>query len=307
MKGEPEMKALMCVPNISEGTDLTVVEKVVDTVRSVPGVMLLDYSSNSDHNRSVITYIGQPEPVVTATRKLTETALKGIDMTVHTGKHPRQGAVDVVPFIPIRDISEEEAVSIARDFGHWVGDELGVPVYFYEDAATRPERQNLAKVRKGQYEALADKLKDPEWAPDAGPCQFVPQSGSIQVSSRFPLVAFNINLATTDLDIAQSIAKSVRFINGGFRFVRAIGLSLKEEGMVQVSMNLTHYEKTPIPMVAEAVKREAARYGVAVVGTELVGPVPLGAMGQIFRYYLQAHDFSMDQIIESALIGWTGE
>ena len=301
------MKALMCVPNISEGTDLTVVEKVVDAVRSAPGVMLLDYSSNSDHNRSVITYIGQPEPVVAATKQLAETALERIDMSVHTGKHPRQGAVDVVPFIPIRGISEEEAVSIARKFGQYVGDELGVPVYFYEDAATRPERQNLAKVRKGQYEALAIKIKEPEWAPDEGPCEFVPKSGSMQVSSRFPLVAFNINLATTDLDIAQSIAKSVRFINGGFRFVRAIGLSLKKEGMVQVSMNLTHYEKTPIPMVAETVKREAARYGVSVVGTELVGPVPLGAMGQIFRYYLQAHDFSMDQIIESSLIGWTGE
>lgn len=301
------MKALMCVPNISEGTDLSVVEKVVDAVRSAPGVMLLDYSSNSDHNRSVITYIGQPEPVAAATRELAKTALELIDMTWQKGSHPRQGAVDVVPFIPIRGVSEEESISIARDFGRYVGDTLGVPVYFYEDAATRPERQNLAKVRKGQYEALAEKLKDPAWAPDEGPCQFLPKSGSMQVSSRFPLVAFNINLATTDLDIAQDIAKSVRFINGGFRYVRAIGLSLKEAGMVQVSMNLTHYEKTPIPMVVETVKREAARYGVNVVGTELVGPVPLGAMGQIFRYYLQAHDFSMDQIIENSLIGWTGQ
>ena len=301
------MKALMCVPNISEGTDLSVVEKVVDAVRSEPGVMLLDYSSNSDHNRSVITYIGRPEPVVAATIKLVESALDLIDMTRHKGSHPRQGAVDVVPFIPIRGISKEEAVSIARGFGRHVGEALGVPVYFYEDAATRPERQSLAKVRKGQYEALADKLKDPEWAPDEGPCRFVPGSGSMQVSSRFPLVAFNINLATTDLDIARKIAESIRFINGGFRYVRAIGLPLTEAGMVQVSMNLTHFEKTPIPMVAEAVKREAARYGVTVVGTELVGPVPLEAMGQVLRYYLQAHDFSMDQIIENALVGWTGE
>ena len=301
------MKALMCVPNISEGTDTTVIEKVVDAVRTAPGVMLLDYSSNPDHNRSVITYIGRPEPVVNATKRLAETTLELIDMTCHKGSHPRQGAVDVVPFIPIRGIDEGESVSIARDFGRYVGESLGVPVYFYEDAATRPERQNLAKVRKGQYEALADKLKDPEWAPDEGPCRFVPRSGSMQVSSRFPLVAFNINLGTTDLEVAQRIAQRVRFINGGFRFVRAIGLSLKEEKMVQVSMNLTHYEKTPIPMVAEAVKREAARYGVNVVGTELVGPVPLGAMGQVFRYYLQAHEFSMDQIIENSLIGWTGE
>ena len=301
------MKALMCVPNISEGTDLAIVEKVVDTIRSAPGVMLLDYSSNSDHNRSVITYIGQPEAAAAATRQLTKTALEVIDMTRHKGSHPRQGAVDVVPFIPIRGIEEEEAVAIARDFGRYVGEKLGVPVYFYEDAATRPERQNLAKVRKGQYEALAEKIKDPQWAPDEGPAEFMPRSGSVQVSSRFPLVAFNINLATTDLDIAQSIAKSVRFINGGFRYVRAIGLSLEKEGMVQVSMNLTHYEKTPIPMVMEAVKREAARYGVNVAGSELVGPVPLGALKQVFCYYLQTHDFSVDQIIESALIGWTGE
>ena len=301
------MKALMCVPNISEGTDLAVVEKIVDTVRSAHGVMLLDYSSNADHNRSVITYIGQPETVISATKKLTETGLELIDMTRHKGSHPRQGAVDVVPFIPIRGMTEEEAVSLARKFGKFVGDELGVPVYFYEDAATRPQRQSLAKVRKGQYEALAAKLEQSEWAPDEGPCQFVARSGSVQVASRFPLVAFNINLATTDLDLAQKIAKRVRFINGGFRYVRAIGLSLEEEGMVQVSMNLTHYEKTPIPLVAEAVKREAERYGVRVAGTELVGPVPLGAMGQVFRYYLQAHDFSMDQIIENSLIGWTGE
>ena len=301
------MKALMCVPNISEGTDLTIVEKVVDAIRSAPGVMLLDYSSNADHNRSVITYIGRPEAVVAASKELTKTALGLIDMTRQKGSHPRQGAVDVVPFIPIKGISEDEAVGIARDFGRYVGEELGVPVYFYEDAATRPERQSLAKVRVGQYEGLAEKIQKPGWEPDEGPAKFVPQSGSIQVSSRFPLVAFNVNLATTNLDIAESIAKSVRHINGGFRYVRAIGLALTDEGMVQVSMNLTHYEKTPIPLVAEAVKREAARYGVSVAGTELVGPVPLGAMGQVMTYYLQAHDFSMDQIIENALIGWTGE
>ena len=301
------MKALMCVPNISEGTDLSVVEQVVDTVRNAPGVMLLDYSSDADHNRSVISYIGRPESVVEATKNLAKTALDRIDMTGHKGSHPRQGAVDVVPFIPIRGIPEEEAVKIARDFGRYVGKELEVPVYFYEDAATRPERRNLVKVRKGQYEALAEKIKDPQWAPDEGPAEFIPKSGSMQVSSRFPLVALNINLATANLEIAQRIAKSVRFINGGFRFVRAIGLSLEKEGLVQVSMNLVQYEKTPIPMVMEAVKREARRYGVNVTGSELVGPVPLGAMGQVLSYYLQAHNFSMDQIIENSLIGWSGE
>lgn len=300
------MKTLMCVPNISEGTDLAIVEEVVDTIRSTPGVKLMDYSSDADHNRSVISYIGKPEAVVTGTKALVKKGLELIDMSSQKGSHPRQGAVDVVPFIPINDISEEEGVAIAREMGKYVAG-LGVPVYFYEDAATRPERKSVAKVRTGQYEALEEKLKDPFWAPDEGPCEFISKSGSVQISSRFPLVALNINLATTNVDIAQSIAKSVRHINGGFRFVRAMGLSLEEENQVQVSMNLIHYEKTPIPMVMEAVKREAARYGIPITGSELVGPVPLGAMAQILQYYLQAHDFSMDQVIETSLIGWSGE
>jgi len=301
------MKTLMCVPNISEGADLTVVEKVVDQVRSTTGVILLDYSSNSDHNRSVITYVGEPGPVIEATKKLAETALELIDMTKQKGSHPRQGAVDVVPFVPIRGITEEESVQIARDFGRYVGKELNVPVYFYEDAATKPEWKSVAKVRKGQYEGLAAKIKEPEWKPDEGPAEFVPKSGSMQVSARFPLVALNINLGTTDVRVADTIARSVRHINGGFRYVRAIGLSLAEEGMVQVSMNLVHYEKTPIPMVMETVRREALRYGVPVAGSELVGPVPLGAAAQVVRYYLQAHDFSIQQIIENALIGESSE
>ena len=301
------MEALMCVPNISEGIDLDVVEKVVDTVRSAPGVMLLDYSSDADHNRSVISYLGSPEQMVAATKNLVSTAVDLIDMSVHQGSHPRQGAVDVVPFIPVRGISEEESVAIAHDFGKWIGAELEVPVYFYEDAATRPERQSLPKVRKGQYEALEEKLKDPFYEPDEGPCRFVPKTGSIQVCSRFPLIALNINLASTDLEMARDIAKSVRHINGGFRYVRGIGLALEDEGQVQVSMNLVQYEKTPVPMVMEAVKREAARYGVNVVKSELVGPVPMGAMAQVMKYYLQAHGFSMDQVLENSLIGWSGE
>ncbi len=300
------MKALMCVPNISEGKDLSVVEKVVDTVKSTSGAILLDYSSDEDHNRSVISYIGEPEAVITATKSLVKTAINLIDMTKQKGSHPRQGAVDVVPFIPIRGITEIESAEIAHTFGRYVG-ELGVPVYFYEDAAKQPDRKNLVKVRKGQYEALEEKLRDPYWVPDEGPCEFVPKTGSIQIASRFPLIALNINLATTNLEIAQKIGKSVRHINGGFRFVRAIGLSLEEEGLVQVSMNLTHYKKTPIPMVMEAVKREATRYGVNVVGSELVGPVPMEAMSQVMMYYLQAHNFNIDQVIENAMIGSASE
>ncbi len=298
------MNSVMCVPNISEGVDLGVVEAVVDQVRETSGVKILDYSSDADHNRSVITYIGTPEAVFQATQKLVKKAVELIDMSVQKGSHPRQGAVDVVPFIPI-DFAPEASVELARSFGEWVGTELEVPVYFYEDAAKSPERKSLVKVRKGQYEALEEKLKEPRWAPDAGPAIFVPKTGSIQVGSRFPLVALNINLATEDVDLAHSIANSVRHLNGGFRYVRAMGLPIEGTGQVQVSMNLIHYVKTPIPMVMEAVKREAARYGVNVVKSELVGPVPMGAMEQVMAYYLQAHDFSSDQVIEKSLIGWS--
>lgn len=291
------MKILMCVPNISEGRDLTVVEKIAAAVKSVPGVKLIDLSSDKDHNRSVFSYLGEPQAVLLATKKLAELTFALVDMTKQKGDHPRQGALDVVPFIPVGDMTTEEALEIARDFGKFVG-EKGIPVYYYEDAATRPERVNLVSVRKGQYEGLAEKIKLPEWQPDEGPAEFVPKSGSVQVAARFPLVAFNVNLRTDDVTIADRIAKALRHINGGFRFVRAIGLSLEGTGMVQVSMNLTNYAKTPIPRVMEAVRSEAARYGVAIAGTELVGPVPLSALEEVVKHYLQVHDFSLGQIIE---------
>jgi glutamate formiminotransferase len=296
------MKILMCVPNISEGENLEIVEAVVNEVRQVNGVKFLDYSSDADHNRSVLTYLGEPEQVLEATKKMAAKALELIDMRNHKGSHPRMGAVDVVPFIPIRNMETEEAVEIVRSFGRFVGN-LGIPVYYYEDAATRPERVNLVKVRKGEYEGLGEKLKDRDWVPDEGPATFIPESGSVQTAARFPLIALNVNLLTTDLSIAQTIAEGVRHINGGYRFVRAIGLSLEDEGMVQVSMNLINYIKTPIPRVLETIRSEAARYGVNVAESELVGPVPLGAMEEVLKHYLQAHNFSMNQIIENALIG----
>ena len=295
------MAVLMCVPNISEGRDLSVVETVVDEIRRVKGVKLLDYSSDANHNRSVLTYLGEPEAVLDVTKAMVARAFDLIDMSVHQGSHPRMGAVDVVPFIPIRDIQTAEAVEIARRFGRFVG-EMGVPVYYYEDAATSPERQNLVNIRKGEYEALEAKLQDPGWRPDEGPAAFNPRSGALVTGARFPLVAFNVNLRTTDLEIAKTIAKAVRHISGGFRYVRAIGLTLEGQDMVQVSMNLTNYVKTPVPRVLETVRSEAARYGVSVAGAELIGPVPLGALDEVVKFYLQVHDFSLDQIIESALI-----
>ncbi|MCX5911205.1 MAG: glutamate formimidoyltransferase [Deltaproteobacteria bacterium] len=295
------MKILMCVPNISEGKDLKLVDQVVSEIRRVAGVKVQNVSSDPDHNRSVLTYLGEPEPVLQATQAMAKKAFELIDMTKHHGSHPRLGAVDVVPFIPIRGVETKEAVEIARRFGKFVGGQ-GVPVYYYEDAATRPARKSLTDIRKGEYEALPEKLKSPAWAPDEGPAVFNPKSGGLVTGARFPLVAFNVNLRTEDLEIAQKIAKAVRHLNGGYRFVRAIGLALEDQKMVQVSMNLTHYQKTPIPRVFETIRSEAARYGVSVAGTELVGPVPLGALEEVLKHYLQVHDFSMDQIIENALV-----
>lgn len=295
------MKTVMCVPNISEGKDLKLVDQVVSEIRRVAGVKVQNVSSDPDHNRSVLTYLGEPEVVLKATQAMAKKAFELIDMTKHHGSHPRLGAVDVVPFIPIRGVETKEAVEIARRFGKFVGGQ-GVPVYYYEDAATCPARKSLTDIRKGEYEALPEKLKSPAWAPDEGPAVFNPKSGGLVTGARFPLVAFNVNLRTEDLEIAQKIAKAVRHLNGGYRFVRAIGLALEDQKMVQVSMNLTHYQKTPIPRVFETIRSEAARYGVSVAGTELVGPVPLGALEEVLKHYLQVHDFSMDQIIENALV-----
>lgn len=291
----------MSAPNISEGRNKDVVEQVADAVKSVVGVKLLDYSSDPDHNRSVFTFLGEPEAVLQAAEALAAKAFELIDMTQQHGSHPRLGAVDVVPFIPVRNIETAQAVEIARRFGKFIG-ALGVPVYYYEDAATRPERTNLPNIRKGEYEGLAEKLNDPAWQPDEGPAIFNPKSGALVTGARFPLVAFNVNLNTTDVSIAERIAKSVRYINGGYRYVRALGLPLPDKGMVQVSMNLINYSRTPIPRVLETIRAEAARYGVSIVGTELIGSVPLGALEEVVKYYLQTHDFSLEQIIESALI-----
>jgi glutamate formiminotransferase / 5-formyltetrahydrofolate cyclo-ligase len=296
------MKAIvLCEPNISEGRDLALVEAVLAEVKKVETVKILDVSSDADHNRSVFTYMGEPAEVLRGTKAMAEAAFARIDMSRHRGSHPRQGAVDVVPFIPVRGFEVKEAVELSRDFGRHVG-ALGVPVYYYEAAATRPEREKLPDIRKGQYEALEAKMKDPAWKPDEGPFAFNAKSGALVTGVRFPLVAFNVNLRTAELAVAERIARAVRHINGGFRHVRAMGLALEERGMVQVSMNLVDYRGTPIPRVFETIKSEAARHGVAVAGTEIVGPVPLGAFEEVLRHYLQAHDFKMEQIIENALL-----
>lgn len=295
------MKILMCVPNISEGKDMDLVEQVIDEIRSVKGALIIDHSSDSDHNRSVLTYLGEPEAVLNASKAMAAKAIELIDMSTQQGSHPRMGAVDVVPFIPVKGVPTEEAVKISKQFGKYLGG-LGVPVFYYEDAATRNERILLTSIRKGEYEALEEKFKDPEWVPDVGPAKFNAKSGATVTGARFPLIALNVNLRTDDISIAQNIAKAVRHINGGYRYVRAIGLTIEDQGLVQVSMNLTNYRKTPIPRVLETIRSEAHRYGVNVAGSELVGPVPLGALEEPLKHYLQVHEFSMSQIIENSIL-----
>ena len=223
------MKLVECIPNVSEGRDAAKLERIVGAVKSTPGVDLLDWSADADHNRAVLTYVGEPDAVLAATQAMCREAFALIDMRAHEGAHPRMGAVDVIPFVPIRGVTTDEAVALAKRLGEWIG-EQGVPVYYYQDAATRPERQSLPDVRRGEYEGLAAKLATPEGAPDAGAAVFNERSGASIVGVRFPLLAFNVNLATNDLSIARRIAEAVRFSSGGFRYVRAMGVAWRTRG-----------------------------------------------------------------------------
>lgn len=289
-------KVLMAEVNISEGTDLELVNKVKEAFLSVDGIEVVDIDSNEDHNRTVFTYKGEPDNVLEATKRLAKKAVELIDMTKHKGSHPRMGAVDVVPFIPVKEMTTDDCVEIAKEFAKYLGS-LGVPVYLYEDAQEKEYRKSLPKIRKGQYEALEEKMKDEMWQPDEGPKEFNPKSGATVTGARFPLVAFNINLDTDDLDIGKKIVKSVRAAAGGYTYVRAIALKLEERNEVQVSMNMINFEKTPIHRVYETIKSEANRYNVNIVDTELVGPVPLPAIRDVLDFYIKIADtFSLDQI-----------
>ncbi len=290
-------KVLECVPNISEGRRKEVVEEVIQVVRSVEGIRLLDYSSDASHNRSVITFVGEVEPVKEAAFKLVEKAGQLIDMEQHKGEHPRMGATDVLPFIPISNMEMDECIEIAREMGKRIGEELNIPVYLYGEAAQMPERKNLSRIRKGQYEKLKE-LISTERLPDFGP-QEMPGTGATAVGARMPLVAYNINLDTSQKEIADKIARVIRASGGGFKNVKAMGVFLEDRGQAQVSMNLENYEKTPIFRVFEVVKREAQRYGVNIVGSEIVGLVPQKALVDAADFYLQLEDFQDDQILET--------
>lgn len=290
-----------CVPNVSEGRRPEVVAAMADAIRRVAGVRLLDYSSDAAHNRSVFTLAGDATGVERAVLALVERAVAVIDLRTHRGEHPRLGAVDVVPFVPIEGVTMADCVALARRVGQTIAQTFGVPVYLYEDASTDPARKNLEDIRRGEFEGLAAKMATPGWAPDFGPAAPHPSAGATVVGARMPLIAYNINLATNRLDVAKKIAAAIRFSSGGYRFVKAMGVTLEDRGIVQVSMNLTNYEKTPIFRVFETVKREAARYGVAILESEIVGLVPAAALTGAAQYYLQLDGFKPDQVLENKL------
>jgi len=295
-------KILECVPNFSEGIDKSVVEKILDPIRETEGVKLLDYSSDKDHNRSVVTFLGAPDAVIDAAFKACKVASELIDMRKHKGGHPRMGATDVMPLIPIKDITVEEAVEYSKKLGERIGNELKIPVFLYEKSASAPHRENLADIRRGQYEGMAEKMKEAEWKPDYCSENFNEKSGAVAVGARMPLVAYNINLNTKDVEIAKAIAKTIRAKTGGFTYCKAMGLEIEEKGITQVSMNLTDYTKTGVMRVFEAVKREAARYGVNVIESEIIGLVPMGAIADVAEYYLQLSGFDISQILESRMM-----
>ena len=293
-------KIIECVPNISEGRNHEVIEACVDTVRNTAGVTLLDYSSDASHNRSVITFMGSPEGVMNAATALAKKAAELIDLNHHQGEHPRMGAVDVIPLIPMKDVTKEETVEYSKQLAERIWNEAGIPIFLYEDSASAPHRVNLAAIRKGQFEGMAEKVKDPQWTPDFGGAAIHPTAGVTAVGCRMPLVAFNINLSTSDVSIASKIAKIIRRSSGGFDCVKALGVMLEDRNIAQVSINMTDFNRTPLYRVVEVTKAEAARWGVHVIGTEIIGLTPMRALIDSAEYYLQIEDFNADkQIIEN--------
>ncbi|MDR1501228.1 MAG: glutamate formimidoyltransferase [Prevotella sp.] len=295
-------KIVECVPNFSEGRDLEKVEKIANAFRAKEGVKLLDYSTDKDHNRMVVTVIGEPEALKKAVIEAIGIALEIIDLNHHKGQHPRMGAVDVVPFIPIRNVSMEEAINLSKEVAKEVADKYNLPVYLYEKAASASHRENLAAIRKGEFEGLIDKMQLPEWKPDFGHAQPHPTAGATVIGTRMPLVAYNVNLNTDKLEIADAIAKKVRFLGGGLRFCKAMGVELTGRGIVQVSMNLTDFTKTAIYRAHELVRIEANRYGVTIVGAEIIGLVPMDALIDTAAYYLGLEGFSTKQVLETHLM-----
>jgi len=297
-----------CIPNFSEGRRAEVIDEITGAIKSVSGTVLLDQESDPDHNRSVITFVAEPSTAVDAALAAAKKAAGLIDLNSHTGEHPRMGATDVIPFVPISGVTMDECVQLARQCGERMWRELGIPVYLYEKAATRPERENLAALRKGQFEGIRSEIEtNAARRPDFGEPRVHPTAGITAVGARPPLIAYNVNLGTSNIEIANKIARAVRHQSGGLRYVKALGFELKDRGIVQVSMNMVNFEGTPLFRAFELIKREAERYGVPVLGSEIVGLVPQAALNAVADFYLQLENFGENQILEHRLQASLGE
>jgi glutamate formiminotransferase/formiminotetrahydrofolate cyclodeaminase len=301
------VKIVECVPNFSEGRRPEVIEAIVNEIKSVPGVMLLDKEMDKDHNRAVITFVGGPDEVKLAAFRAISKATELIDMNKHKGEHPRMGATDVVPFIPISGVTNQDCVVLAEQLAKEVAEKLQIPIYLYESAAKRPDRENLADVRRGEYEGIKAEIEtNPDRKPDYGPSRMHPTAGAIAIGARMPLIAFNVYLGTPYVGIAKKIAKAIRFSGGGLRFCKALGFEIKERGLAQISMNLVNYRKTPIFRVFEMIKSEAERYGVPIISSEIVGLTPQDALLDVADYYLKLANFKKEQVLENKLMTFAG-
>ncbi len=297
-------KLIECIPNFSEGRKEELINKFVEISNSVAGVILLNHSSDSNHNRSVFTLIGSPIGIEEVAVKLAKCAAQNIDLTKHIGEHPRMGAVDVIPFVPIQDVTMEECIEVSKKVAKRVYEELQLPVFLYEESAQNIDRKNLAKVRRGQFEGMAEKMASPKWRADFGGNTPHPTAGVVAIGARMPLVAFNVNLSTSDVTIANNIAKLVRGSSGGFKYCKGIGIMLEDRNIAQVSMNMVNYNGTPLYRVFEMIKMEAKRYGVSVIGSEIIGLTPAKALIDCAEYYLQIEDFDYkNQVLENHLLG----
>jgi len=297
-------KLIECIPNFSEGRNRETIDSLVKEAESIPGVMLLDYSSDPSHNRSVFTLVGNPDGIAEAAFRLCKLASEKIDMTKHSGEHPRMGATDVIPFVPVKDVEIDECIEISKKVAKRIYDELKIPSFLYEDSAQDPGRQNLAKVRRGQFEGMPEKLLEPEWAPDFGEREIHPTAGITAIGARKPLVAFNVNLSTSDINIANAIAKAIRSSSGGYKACKAIGVMLEDRNIAQVSMNMVDHETTPLYRAFEAIRFEAERWGVTITGSEVIGLTPAKALIDCAEYYLKIESFDYNkQVLENHLLG----
>jgi glutamate formiminotransferase len=295
-------KIIETVPNFSEGRNKDIIEQILACFKGKEDVKLLDFHRDIDHNRLVVTAVGGPDALKHTIVEAVGVAVNLIDMRAHRGEHPRMGAIDVIPFIPIKNVTMEEAIRLSKETARDIWERYHLPVFLYEESASSPTRKNLANIRKGQFEGMPEKLRSPEWKPDFGEKEIHPTAGIVAVGARMPLVAYNVNLDTDNIEIARAIAKAVRHINGGLRYCKAIGIELKERKITQVSMNMTDYTQTPLYRALEYIRVEAKQYGVNIISSEVVGLVPMAAIVDSAAYYMGLEDFSIDKILEAKMI-----